>query len=79
MLLFTPGHTGLAGRLLSIDRQAAPSWYFEANAISAFVVAFVIPFFFYRANLRAEASLERIGREKLQRSQEALRLHDLFS
>ena len=79
VLLFAAAETGLAGRLLAIDRQPAPAWYFAANAASAFVVAFVIPFFFYRANLRAEASLERAAQEKLQRSAEALRLRDLFS
>jgi signal transduction histidine kinase len=79
VLLFAAAETGLAGSLLSIDRQPAPSWYFVANVVSAFVVAFVIPFFFYRANLRAEASLERIAKDKLHRSAEALRLRDLFS
>jgi signal transduction histidine kinase len=79
MLLFVAAETGLAGRALGIDPQPAPPWYFAANVLSAFVVAFVIPFFFYRSNLRAERQLEEIAQEKLRRSQEALRLRDLFS
>ena len=32
-----------------------------------FVLAFLVPFFFFRSNLKAEASLQRIGQEKLKR------------
>jgi len=71
VVLFVACDTGVAARLLlrllSIRPLPAPSWYFAANVISAFAVAFVVPFFFYRSNLRAEASLERMGREKLKR------------
>jgi PAS domain S-box-containing protein len=66
-LLFAVSQFGAPARWLSIHPQPAPSWYFAANVITAFAIAFVVPFFFYRSNLKAEASLERIGREKLKR------------
>jgi signal transduction histidine kinase len=66
-LLFTACETGLAARLLSVHAKPAPGWYFAANVASAFAVAFVVPLFFYRSNQRAEAQLERVGREKLKR------------
>ena len=84
-LLFVACQTGAANRLLGIRPLPAPSWWFAANVVSAFAVAFVVPFFFYRSNLRAEASLERMGREKLKRvidsnlhrrrARQALRVH----
>jgi len=67
IFLFFACETGAANRLLGIRPLPAPSWWFAANVVSAFAVAFVVPFFFYRSNLRAEASLERMGREKLKR------------
>src|SRR5262245_54213086 len=66
VLLLAAHQTGLAVRLLGIEPQPAPSWYFAANAATTFVVAFLVPFFFFRANVRAEASLQRTGKEKLQ-------------
>ena len=67
LLLFAICETGAAVRLLAIHPRPPPRWYFAANAASAFAIAFVIPFFFYRANLKAEASLERLGQAKLRR------------
>ena len=51
----------------SIRPRAGARLVLRANAASAFAMAFVVPFFFYRSNLRAEASLERMGQEKLKR------------
>jgi signal transduction histidine kinase len=59
--------TGLAAAIFSVHPQKAPSWYFTANAATTFVLAFLVPFFFFRSNLKAEASLQRIGQEKLKR------------
>ena len=59
--------TGLAASLLSVEPHPAPMWYFAANAATAFALAFLVPFFFFRSNLRAEATLQRIGQEKLKR------------
>jgi PAS domain S-box-containing protein len=67
LLLFTACETGFAARLFAVTPKPTPVWYFAANAASAFAVAFVIPYFFYRTNLRAEAAIERMGREKLTR------------
>jgi PAS domain S-box-containing protein len=67
VLLFAALETGLANDLLRVPRHAAPPWYYAANAATAFVMGFLSPFLFYRANLRAEAALERIGQEKLKR------------
>jgi PAS domain S-box-containing protein len=66
-LLLAVHESGLALRLLAIDPKPAPSWYFAANAATTFALAFLVPFFFFRANLRAEASLQRMGQEKLKR------------
>lgn len=65
--LFAICETGVAARWLSIHPRPAPPWYFVANAATAFTATFMVPFFFYRANLRTEAVLERIGQEKLKR------------
>jgi signal transduction histidine kinase len=59
--------TGIVADLLSIQPKPAPGWYFAANAATTFVATFVVPFFFFRSNLRAEASLQRMGQEKLKR------------
>jgi PAS domain S-box-containing protein len=66
-LLFAVTATDVAVRWLSIHPKAAPGWYFTANAASAFALGFIVPFFFYRSNLRAEATIDHMGREKLQR------------
>jgi signal transduction histidine kinase len=66
-LLLVTCKTGLAGALLSVHAGQAPAWYFAANAATTLVLAFLVPFFFFRANLKAEASLQRIGQEKLKR------------
>src|SRR5262249_17850512 len=65
--LFAASETGAVARWLAIQPKPAPIWYFAANAARAFAAAFVVPLFFYRSNLRAEAALERIGQEKLKR------------
>jgi signal transduction histidine kinase len=59
--------TGLGVSLFDIEPKAAPNWYFAANAATTFALAFLVPFFFYRSNLKAEASLQRMGQEKLKR------------
>jgi PAS domain S-box-containing protein len=59
--------TGAAAHLLSIHPRPAPGWYFVANAATAFALSFLVPFFFFRSNLRAEAALARMGQEKLKR------------
>jgi signal transduction histidine kinase len=66
-LLLVLCKTGLAVSLFGIDAKPAPSWYFAANTATTFALAFVVPFFFYRSNLKAEASLQRMGQEKLKR------------
>ncbi len=66
-LLLAATKTGVAARLLSIQPQPAPAWYFAANAATTFMLAFLVPFFFFRSNVRAEASLQRIGQWKLKR------------
>ncbi|HEY7372795.1 MAG TPA: PAS domain-containing sensor histidine kinase [Polyangia bacterium] len=66
-LLLVACETGLAARVVSVQPRPAPSWYFAANAASTFALAFLVPFFFFRSNLRAEASLQRMGQEKLKR------------
>jgi signal transduction histidine kinase len=66
-LLFALCDSGIARHLLAFHPLPTPPWWFAANVVSAFAVAFVVPFFFYRSNLRAEALLERMGREKLKR------------
>jgi PAS domain S-box-containing protein len=67
VLLFAASQTGAATRWFAIQAGPAPHWYFAANVASAFTVGFVIPFFFYRSNHKAEAALERLGQEKLKR------------
>ncbi len=66
-LLLVACKTGLAVAFFSLHPRAAPSWYFAANAATTFVLAFLVPFFFFRSNLNAEASLQRLGQEKLKR------------
>jgi signal transduction histidine kinase len=67
VLLLVACKTGLAATFFSVHPKPAPLWYFGANAATTFVLAFLVPFFFFRSNLRAEASLQRIGQEKLKR------------
>src|SRR3954469_215466 len=59
--------TGAVAHLLPIHPRPAPGWYFVANAATAFALSFLVPFFFFRSNLRAEAALARMGQEKLKR------------
>ena len=66
-ILLTAAKTGLAAHLFSVHPRPAPTWYFAANAATTFVLAFLVPFFFFRSNVRAEASLQRIGQWKLKR------------
>lgn len=66
-LLLAAVKSGLAATLLHVQPKPAPGWYFAANAATTFVLAFLVPFSFFRANVRAEASLQRIGQEKLKR------------
>src|SRR4051812_6289465 len=66
-ILLTLSKTGLAAHLFSVHPRPAPHWYFAANAATTFVLAFLVPFFFFRSNVRAEASLQRIGQWKLKR------------
>jgi PAS domain S-box-containing protein len=66
-LLFAACETGVAAAILAVQPRPAPPWYFAANAATAFALAFLVPFFFFRANLRAEASLRQMGQEKLKR------------
>src|SRR5579863_9987860 len=66
-LLLVACKTGLAAAVLSVHPTTAPAWYFTANAATTFVLAFLVPFFFFRSNVRAEASLQRIGQWKLKR------------
>jgi PAS domain S-box-containing protein len=66
-ILLTVSKTGLATQLFSVHPRPAPHWYFAANAATTFVLAFLVPFFFFRLNVRAEASLQRIGQWKLKR------------
>jgi PAS domain S-box-containing protein len=68
-LLFVACRTGVAADLLPIQAQAqtAPSWYFAANVASTFALTFLVPYFLFRSNLRAEQSLQRLGQERLKR------------
>ena len=66
-LLLAASKTGFAAHLFSVHPRAAPNWYFAANAATTFVLAFLVPFFFFRSNVTAEASLQRIGQWKLKR------------
>jgi PAS domain S-box-containing protein len=67
IVLFAWCEGGVPGAWLHIHPRAAPSWYFAANAATAFGTSFLIPLVFYRANARAEADLEHIGNERLRR------------
>jgi PAS domain S-box-containing protein len=66
-ILLAASKTGLAEYLFSVHPRPAPPWYFAANAATTFALAFLVPFFFFRLNIRAEASLQRIGQWKLKR------------
>jgi PAS domain S-box-containing protein len=66
-LLFAACKTGVACDLFRITPRSAPNWYFAANAVTTFAMAFLVPFFFFRSNVKAEASLQRLGKEKLKR------------
>ena len=66
-LLFASCKIGFASDLLGITPRPAPDWYFAANAVTTFGLAFLVPFFFFRSNVKAEASLQRLGQEKLKR------------
>jgi PAS domain S-box-containing protein len=66
-LLFTACETGVAARWLGVAVRAAPPWYFVANVVTAFATAFVVTFFFFWSNLKAETRLEQLGQEKLKR------------
>jgi PAS domain S-box-containing protein len=67
VLLLIGCKSGLASALFAVEPRPAPGWYFAANAATTFGLGFLIPFFFFRSNLRAEASLQRLGQEKLKR------------
>jgi len=67
VLLLVASKTGLAAHLFAVHPRPAPHWYFAANAATTFVLAFLVPFFFFRSNVRTEASLQRIGQWKLKR------------
>jgi PAS domain S-box-containing protein len=67
VVLLAACKTGFAANLLSIQPKPAPNWYFIANAATAFALSFLVPFFFFRSNLKAEAALARMGQEKLKR------------
>ncbi len=67
VLLFAACKSGLAASWLGVQPRRAPDWYFAANAATTFALAFLVPFFFFRSNLRAEAALQRLGQEKLKR------------
>jgi len=66
-LLFAACKTGFACEFIGVAPRAAPEWYFAANAATTFAMAFLVPFFFFRSNVKAEAALERMGKEKLKR------------
>ena len=60
-LLFAACKSGLACDLLGITPRPAPDWYFAANAVTTFALAFLVPFFFFRSNVRAEAVAAAAG------------------
>jgi signal transduction histidine kinase len=66
-LLFAACKSGVACDLIGVTPRTAPEWYFAANAATTFALAFLVPFFFFRSNLTAEAALQRMGKEKLKR------------
>ena len=46
---------GAGGKICSpFIPRPAPGWYFAANAATTFGVAFLVPFFFFRLNVKAE-------------------------
>ena len=61
--LFAACKSGVAASLFSVEPRAAPAWYYAANAATTFALAFLVPFFFFRSNLKAEAALQRMGQE----------------
>jgi PAS domain S-box-containing protein len=67
VLLFALCQSGVLAQMLGLHPRLAPPFYLAANALSAFVVAFLVPFSFYRSNLRAETALARAGQERLKR------------
>jgi PAS domain S-box-containing protein len=67
VVLFAWCEGGAPGEWLRIHPRAAPPWYFAANAATAFGTSFLIPLIFFRASARAEADLDRIGKERLRR------------
>jgi PAS domain S-box-containing protein len=67
IVLYAWCETGAANVSLGIQPRAAPSWYFAANAGSAIGLSILVPLIFYRTSTRAEADLERIGKERLTR------------
>jgi PAS domain S-box-containing protein len=67
VLLFVACETGVAARWLAVALRPAAPWYFWANAATAFGAVFLITLFFFRSNLRAEALVDQIGRQKLKR------------
>ena len=66
-LLFVACQTGVAAELLAVTPRPAPAWYFAMNVATTFALAFLVPYFLFRSNVRAEAALERSGQEKLKR------------
>ncbi|HEY4394082.1 MAG TPA: PAS domain-containing sensor histidine kinase [Polyangia bacterium] len=66
-LLLVLCKTGLGAALFALHPRPAPGWYFAANATTTLILAFLVPFFFFRANLKAETTLQRMGQEKLKR------------
>jgi len=67
VVLLAASQSGLVDRLLSVQPRSAPGRYFAANAATTFAIAFLVPYFFYRSNMKAEASLQRMGQEHLKR------------
>jgi PAS domain S-box-containing protein len=66
-VLFVACETGALASWLGLEPKSAPSWYFPANALSTFALAFVLPLFFYLSNVRAETELDRLAQRKLKR------------
>jgi PAS domain S-box-containing protein len=67
IVLFGVCESGEANLWMHLQPRAAPSWYYAANAATAFVLTFLVPLIYYRASSRAESDLERIGKERLSR------------
>jgi signal transduction histidine kinase len=66
-LLLAACETGIAAQVFPLQTRPAPGWYYAANVATTFALAFFIPYFFFKSNLRAEAALQRSGQEKLKR------------